>query len=156
MANVEIKKAWDGLGNVKWEIHDSYGQSYLTPEEFAKQTNNLSILRRLKGISHDHRYALNILFKSGQRHYNELKEYLYNAPRREAQKFIGKKNIREFIFKRDGYKCLKCSDNDSLSIDHIVPVKAKLINKLSNLQTLCMRCNIIKSGTIADYREGAR
>lgn len=119
----EIDRLWKCLLQIDWQIHEKYGQAYLSNEEFNAQMHNLSKLRKLKGISHQDRSVINTILRSGVKHRKELEEYLYNAPRREAQKFIGKKNIRNFIFKRDGYACLRCGSKHNLSLDHIVPIE---------------------------------
>ena len=151
---VSSKRAWEELMDIEWKIHDTYGQSYVEPDEYNKQMNNLSILRNLKEIcSHEREVILSVL-NHGRKHYKELKEYLYNAPRREAQKFIGKKNVRHFIFNRDKC-CLRCFDSNNLSLDHIVPINIGGLNRLYNLQTLCCSCNSWKGTQIIDYREGA-
>ena len=142
----------DEFKNIEWKIHHAYGQSYITPKEYNKWSDLLSSYRRRKEVNNRERELINTLLKSGLRHYYELKEYLYNAPRRDAQKFIGKKKIREFIFKRDNYTCLCCGSKYSLSIDHIVPVNKNGLNRLGNLQTLCTPCNSRKSDKIIDYR----
>ena len=148
----QISKAWTGILKINWQIHDRHGQSYLSPEEYNNQSSNISILRRLKAIKYDNRIVINSILKEGLNHYYELKEYLRNEPRREAQKFIGNKKIRKFIFKRDKYMCLKCNTKDNLTIDHINPVFHGGLNKLYNLQTLCRSCNSSKSSNFKDYR----
>lgn len=75
-----------------------------------------------------------------------------NVNRKNAQAFIGKKNIRDWLFRRDMYKCLCCGSDKNLSVDHINPVRHNGENKLYNLQTLCTMCNSIKGGTYKDYR----
>jgi len=150
--NIENKKAFNEVMNIQWCIHPKHGQSYIEPDEFKKQLSNLSTLRRNKAIDPQFRSIVLVLLKSGYRHYSELKEILRNQPRRDAQKFIGKKNIREFIFKRDNYKCLCCGSGEKLSIDHIVPVNKNGLNRLYNLQTLCSSCNSSKSDNIIDFR----
>jgi len=147
-----IQSCFDDIMNIDWKIHHTYGQAYLLPEEYNKQMENLSTLRRLKGISNDDRYVIYAVLDQGRKQHNNLREYLYSAPRRAAQAFIGKKDVREFIFKRDGYKCLKCGKDHSLSIDHITPVHNDGLNELDNLQTLCSPCNSSKGTKIIDYR----
>jgi hypothetical protein len=60
---------------------------------------------------------------------------------------------RDEIFDRDGRKCLKCGTEDSLSLDHIVPLSAGGTNDDDNLQTLCKRCNSAKGDTTKDHRQ---
>ena len=81
----------------------------------------------------------------------KIKELISKEPRSIAQKFIGKKNIRNFIIKRDK-KCLCCGSENNLSIDHIIPINKGGENKLGNLQTLCKSCNSKKSDNYIDYR----
>lgn len=68
--------------------------------------------------------------------------------------FSNRKEVREFIFKRNNYKCVICGASENLQIDHIISAergfKEKInitkINNISNLQTLCRSCNISKGG----------
>ena len=60
-------------------------------------------------------------------------------------------HLRHKVLKRDGYRCVECGATNketSLEIDHIIPVSKGGTNDLSNLQTLCKRCNRAKSATI--------
>lgn len=52
--------------------------------------------------------------------------------------------LRQEIFKRDGYKCLKCGSTEHLSIDHIVALSNGGTDDTDNLQTLCLSCNASK------------
>lgn len=45
------------------------------------------------------------------------------------------------IFQRDGYRCVHCGTNNTLTIDHIQPVSKGGSNEDENLQTLCAPCN---------------
>ena len=49
--------------------------------------------------------------------------------------------VRNTIFKRDNYKCIKCGSNKDLVIDHIMPFPKGGVTELNNLQTLCKKCN---------------
>lgn len=64
------------------------------------------------------------------------------------------KELREYIFSRDGNQCLKCGAHEQLTIDHIKPLAKGGDNDSDNLQTLCKRCNSSKSDTTYDYRRG--
>jgi hypothetical protein len=141
----------DDLIDIEWECHPKYGQSYLTYDNQVKYDEIISTGRRL-GVFDTREVALfRSILTSGARHLRELKEHLRNQPRRDAQKFIGKKNVREWLFKRDGC-CLRCGDTKMLSVDHIVSVNRGGENKLSNLQTLCRSCNSWKSDSYIDFR----
>jgi len=49
--------------------------------------------------------------------------------------------LRNKIFKRDGYKCKKCGRKEDLTIDHIIPFSKGGTTEINNLQTLCKKCN---------------
>lgn len=55
------------------------------------------------------------------------------------------KELRQFIYSRDGFKCLKCNTKNNLSVDHIVPFSKGGRTLIYNLQTLCISCNSNKS-----------
>lgn len=55
--------------------------------------------------------------------------------------------LRHEVFKRDNYRCRECGATNketTLEIDHIVPVSKGGTNDLTNLQTLCKKCNRAK------------
>lgn len=55
--------------------------------------------------------------------------------------------LRHEVFRRDNYRCRECGATNketTLEIDHIVPVSKGGSNSLSNLQTLCKKCNRAK------------
>lgn len=49
------------------------------------------------------------------------------------------------ILKRDNWKCLVCSSEDYLEVDHKISLNNGGQTNAENLQTLCSRCNSIKS-----------
>jgi len=58
--------------------------------------------------------------------------------------------MRFSIYRRDGYRCRKCSRSersDYLEIDHIKPIAKGGKSTYDNLQTLCRRCNKYKGDT---------
>lgn len=58
-------------------------------------------------------------------------------------------SLRYDVLRRDGFRCVLCgsaaSDGVKLEVDHIVPVSKGGRTELSNLRTLCDRCNRGKS-----------
>jgi len=52
--------------------------------------------------------------------------------------------LRNKIFRRDGFKCTKCGSTEKLHIDHIIPFSVGGQTEENNLQTLCSKCNIQK------------
>jgi 5-methylcytosine-specific restriction endonuclease McrA len=65
--------------------------------------------------------------------------------RKARRRKIGPKK-RKRVFVRDGWKCLRCGEDDKekLTLDHIVPVSRGGSDEDENLQTLCKRCNEMK------------
>ena len=51
------------------------------------------------------------------------------------------KAIREAVFKRDNYCCVKCGSTKNLEVDHKVPLANGGTNEMANLQTHCRDCN---------------
>jgi hypothetical protein len=150
----ESRDAWDGITNINYLIHERYGLAYISNEEYNTQVGNLMTLKHNKDISVDEFYITFRVLDTGVKERIWLKNFLYeiNEPRKQAQKFIGKKNIRKLIFERDGNSCLNCGSGSKLSLDHIVPINKGGLNRLYNLQTLCMPCNSSKGTKIIDYR----
>ena len=140
------------LTSIKYEWNEYYSKTYLTPINHSKAISLLSKIRADKDINYDDWSILKNIYDIYLDKYFEVKELIHQEPRRHAQLFIGRKKIREFIFKRDNYKCLCCGSLDNLSIDHIVAINKKGENKISNLQTLCRSCNSRKSDKFKDYR----
>lgn len=57
--------------------------------------------------------------------------------------------MRFAIYNRDNYRCQKCGrKNVELEVDHIFPIAKGGKTTFDNLQTLCHRCNKLKSDTI--------
>lgn len=56
--------------------------------------------------------------------------------------------LRWDVFKRDGFKCLKCGTHIDLHCDHIYPESLGGKLHISNLQTLCAKCNKSKGNRI--------
>lgn len=60
-----------------------------------------------------------------------------------ARKAIPKR-VRDAIYDRDGHACVTCGTSEKLSIDHIQPWSRGGSDDPSNLQTMCMPCNLRK------------
>jgi len=59
--------------------------------------------------------------------------------------------IREVIYARDGYRCLRCHREDRLTIDHIIPLSKGGSNSMDNYQTLCSPCNLWKGNMVKSF-----
>ena len=51
------------------------------------------------------------------------------------------KAVREAVFKRDNYCCVKCGSTKNLEVDHKVSLANGGTDHIDNLQTLCRDCN---------------
>lgn len=54
-------------------------------------------------------------------------------------------SVREYIFRRDGWRCTNCASTHSLQADHIIPYSKGGRTVPSNGKTLCQTCNVLKS-----------
>ena len=55
-----------------------------------------------------------------------------------------------------GNKCLKCGDtNQTITVDHVIPLSRGGTNYIENIQPLCKKCNSRKHTSTKDYRPGA-
>jgi 5-methylcytosine-specific restriction protein A len=61
-------------------------------------------------------------------------------------------DLRKYVFERNNYQCQSCHKIDltakNLQVDHIIPLAQGGANDLSNLQTLCAKCNREKSAKL--------
>lgn len=65
--------------------------------------------------------------------------------KKRLRKPSDKRNRRAIVFARDGHRCVFCGATDNLTLDHRVPLARGGSNKVSNLQTACLRCNHAKA-----------
>jgi len=67
---------------------------------------------------------------------------------RSEELFDFPENVKETIFRRDGYRCVVCGlgikDGVEICADHIVPKDRGGTNTVENGQTLCTQHNLIK------------
>jgi hypothetical protein len=149
---LKIEECYNILYSPITDMNYKYGLTYITPENMILINEALSYLRKVHEIDGHTCNVVRKIYHHFSDNYFKIKEAILQEPRIIAQSFLSKNNVREFIFKRDGYKCLKCGSTKNLTLDHIVPVHKGGVNRLGNLQTLCRKCNSSKSIKIIDYR----
>lgn len=70
----------------------------------------------------------------------------------KAERGILSDSMRYDVMKRDGFRCVICGmsarDGAILHVDHIIPIAKGGKTEMSNLQTLCEKCNLGKSDKI--------
>ncbi len=57
-------------------------------------------------------------------------------------------DVQNFVWKRDGGRCVVCGSNEKLEFDHIIPVSKGGSNTPRNIQLLCEKHNRHKGGNI--------
>lgn len=81
---------------------------------------------------------------SSLKNFNKLNEISARIERAKVSE-----SLRYDVLKRDNFKCQICGataqDGAKLQVDHIIPVSKGGKTEMSNLQTLCSRCNAGKS-----------
>jgi hypothetical protein len=58
-------------------------------------------------------------------------------------------DVKMFVWKRDGGRCVSCGSRERLEFDHIIPIAMGGSNTARNLQLLCETCNRQKGATLA-------
>lgn len=59
--------------------------------------------------------------------------------------------VRQYVLERDCHQCQSCgktTQQSPMHIDHIIPLAKGGTNDISNLHTLCQRCNLSKGDRI--------
>lgn len=57
---------------------------------------------------------------------------------------------RNAVFERDNHECKHCGSVEDLTVDHIYPESKGGTDEMTNLQTLCRRCNSIKGAALPE------
>ena len=73
------------------------------------------------------------------------KEMLSEQAVEEARREQIPEDVRIFVWKRDGGRCVRCGSHENLEFDHIIPVSKGGSNTQRNIQLLCETCNRKKS-----------
>jgi 5-methylcytosine-specific restriction endonuclease McrA len=64
--------------------------------------------------------------------------------------------VREWIFRRDQSRCVRCASTFDIQIDHIVELASGGTDEAENLQTLCKWCHLIKTVAFIQGRKAQR
>lgn len=165
------KKIFDNYIEEYSKIDDIISDSDLEQISFSRKKYNKIENRIIKEILYDknvYNISIDVIISyttpSGKNTYkkNRIVEYQelcdlymqwrngkkYDETSKRERKYLTDK-MRYDVLKRDNFKCQKCGitvkDGAKLHVDHIVPVSKGGKTTLSNLQTLCDRCNLGKS-----------
>ena len=131
-------------------IKDLYLHKQMSSNEISEKINKdvgtkitgRAILDFIKsqGIQRNLGSALRLAIKTGRKNYDKLRKPIKT---KEYRKGINLK-VRYSVLKRDNFRCVLCgrtAKDDSLVIDHIIPVVKGGVNVVNNLRTLCRACN---------------
>ncbi len=91
-------------------------------------------------------------YHSTQKFKHSDRKFAFKALRNSSDCFIKREDVRNYIFNRDGNKCVSCGSTTNIQIDHIISVYSvsrgfssfEILNNQTNLQTLCGKCNASK------------
>ena len=124
---IECEKIKDTVYNITINVI----VSYITPSGRANYRKN-------KFVSYQELCDLYMQWHNGKK---------YSVTAKRERRYMSDQ-LRYDVLKRDNFTCQKCGatakDGAKLHVDHIVPVYKGGKTTMSNLQTLCDRCNIGK------------
>ena len=174
---INNKKLYDSyieeFSNLNKELDEDYIRSNLniSKKKFENLEKKILLKNKIKENVYDIRVNVNVYYESyGGKNYrsksktvyfDELAEYYdlwkkgknYEVTSKVERKIMNN-DLRYNVLKRDNFQCVICGasskDGAKLHVDHIVPVSKGSKTVMSNLQTLCDRCNLGKSNKIDD------
>lgn len=124
---LSLSESIDGMCSVLSNATADFNQK---ANEAARAADRVS---RLESFIDKMKYSVSEKFKSN-----------YESCRSFASRYISNPELRDRVFRRDGFKCATCGSVEYLSVDHIHPVIKGGGNEDDNLQTLCLPCNLKK------------
>ena len=105
----------------------------------------------VKGLYSEEELQLLVLdaFDAERRKFEHLRNLFAadNRTKADRERHIPE-DVRIAVWRRDGGKCVKCSSQERLEYDHIIPFSLGGSNTTRNVQLLCERCNRRKGGKI--------
>lgn len=143
------------ISNIDYQFNDMYGLTFIDQKNYEILIKAYQGLRNLNILTFDDLLKLKSMARHNYMNSFKIRELDSLQPRIIAQKFISKKEVRNFIISRDK-NCLCCGSSKKLTLDHIVPISVGGLNEIDNLQTLCNSCNSKKSTQTIDYRKNGK
>lgn len=98
------------------------------------------------------KYDSNMFLKIYEKYKNLKEERELYRISSKVERSVMTNGMRYDVLKRDKFRCQVCGatqkDGVTLHVDHIIPVSKGGKTEMSNLQTLCSKCNIGKSNKL--------
>lgn len=76
-----------------------------------------------------------------RRNFERLKQKFSADPVSTPRRAHIPEEIRIFVWRRDGGRCVQCGSQENLEYDHVIPVVSGGSNTARNIQILCESCN---------------
>ena len=92
-----------------------------------------------------------LIFRKSDADTRRAKSQLHRARRAAAPGSFTDEEWRA-VREQYGSICLACGQDESLSVDHVVPLSKGGTNYADYLQPLCLPCNLRKGAKTIDYR----
>ncbi len=136
----------DEISTVMW-FDDLWGEHY--DDAILEEKANMVLQSKYSSDWKKHCAKQALAYLEGERRKAIEKKAKRRYSRRRRNQFAGKKDaLMLALIERDGYQCRKCSGQEDLSIDHIVPLSKGGSDDLDNLQILCKSCNSSKGDSL--------
>lgn len=110
----------------------------------AREYEETQLLKKLKEEEHNKLRIDRLRQKVKQ---EILEKEFQDIPEDERIRFISD-DVKEFVWRRDQGKCVKCGSSEKLEFDHIIPFSKGGSNTARNIQLLCEKCNRSKHDNI--------
>lgn len=103
-------------------------------------------MENLTGFRKYYSYTLSELIELEKPYHSKI-EYAIRYAKKKQNMYacLFNRDVKKKLINKDSC-CAFCGSKEKLSIDHIIPISAGGKNELSNVQILCLTCNIRKGG----------